>query len=32
MGTIIEKTAIVMLWRCIFDLTDISVLSNFWTH
>jgi len=29
MGTIIEKTAIVMLWRCIFESADISVLSNF---
>jgi len=29
MGIIIEKTAIVMLWRCIFDLTDISGVSIF---
>ena len=29
MGIIIEKTAIVMLWRCIFDLADISGVSIF---
>jgi len=29
MGIIIEKTAILMLWRCIFYSADISVLSNF---
>jgi len=29
LGIIIEKAAIVMLWRCIFDVADISVFSNF---